>query len=98
MYIKIHRSYRNVVAVCDTALLGKKFEEGKRQLDVRENFFKGKDVDEKEALKIFQLQFREDATFNIVGEESVALALRAGIISEEGITTIQGISFALKLM
>ena len=28
-------------------LIGKKFEEGKLQIDVKENFFKGEEVDEK---------------------------------------------------
>ena len=39
--IKIHMSYRNVIAVCDEDLLGKKFEDEKRQLDIKEGFFKG---------------------------------------------------------
>ena len=29
MFIKIHNSYRNVVALADADLIGKKFEEGK---------------------------------------------------------------------
>ena len=44
MYIKIHRSYRNVVAICDAEILGKKFEEGKRVLDVRESFYNNEKV------------------------------------------------------
>ena len=41
---------------------------------------------------------KEDATFNIVGKESIAAALKAGIISESGIFTIQDIPIALILM
>ena len=40
MFVNIIKTYRNVVAVCDVNLLGKKFEEGKFQLDVKENFLK----------------------------------------------------------
>ena len=41
---------------------------------------------------------REDSTFNIVGEESINSALKAGIILEEGIKRINNIPFALVLM
>ena len=98
MYIKIHNSYRLVVAICDSDILGKKFEEGKMQLDVRENFYKGNDVSENEAIKIMQVQKREDATFNIVGKNSISAALKAGIISEEAVGHVSKIPFALVLL
>ncbi|MBX4212338.1 DUF424 family protein [Candidatus Pacearchaeota archaeon] len=98
MYIKIHRSYRNVVALADKEIIGKKFEEGKRQLDVRENFYKDKEVTHEEAVKILQLQSVEDATFNIVGKKSIAAAIEAGIASQESISVIKGIPFTLILV
>lgn len=98
MYIKIHRSYRNVVAVCDRDLIGKKFEEGKRQLDIRENFYKGQEVNKEEAVKIMIMQSKEDSTFNIVGRKSIDAAIEAGIIEEGDVDTIQGIPFALTLL
>jgi hypothetical protein len=91
-------SYRNVVAVCDSELLGKWFEEGKFQLDIKESFYKGEEVEEEEAIRIMKKMSREDATFNIVGRVSVSLALKAGIILEEGIGKIKGIPFALVLL
>ena len=96
--IKIHKSYRTVVAICDSALVGKKFEEGKRQLDVTESFYKGEKVSEESAVKIIQMQAREDATFNIVGEKSIKAAISAGIINKEGISKLGGIPFALVLV
>jgi len=39
----------------------------------------------------------EDATFNIVGEKSTQLALKLGIIMQEGIKTIDKIPYALVL-
>ena len=50
MLVKIHNSYRKVVAVCDSDIIGKRFDEGKRQLDIRENFYKGDEVNEEEAI------------------------------------------------
>jgi hypothetical protein len=41
---------------------------------------------------------KEDATFNIVGKESIKTALEAGIIKESGIIKIQDIPIALILL
>jgi hypothetical protein len=98
MKIKIHKSYRDVVAICDKDLLGKKFEQGNLQLDVKESFFNGKDVSEEEAMEIIIDMAKEDATFNIIGPKSVKTALKCGIIKQEGIRTIQEIPFTLVLM
>jgi hypothetical protein len=98
MYLKIHKSCRTVVALCDSELLGKKFEEGKRQIDIRETFYRGDEVNEEQAIKIMQTQAREDATFNIVGKKSIDSALKAGIITKKGIAKIKDIPFALVLM
>ena len=98
MQIKIHQSYREVVAVCDSNLLGKKFEQGKFQLDLKESFFKGEEKSKQETIKIMQDMSKEDATFNIVGKESVACAIEAGIISKQGIKKIDSVPFALVLL
>ena len=98
MYIRIIKSYREVVAICDSELLGKKFEEGIFQLDVKEDFYKGEKIEETRAIEILQEMIKEDATFNIVGEKSTRAALKAGIISKESIRKIQGIPFALILI
>ncbi|MDO8508796.1 MAG: DUF424 family protein [Nanoarchaeota archaeon] len=98
MYIKIHKSYRNVVAVCDSEIVGKTFEEGKRILDCRESFYKDKKVSHEEAVKILQKESEEDATFNIVGQKSIQAALEAGIIEKEDISTINNIPFTLILL
>ncbi|MFH1311051.1 MAG: DUF424 family protein [Nanoarchaeota archaeon] len=98
MFVNIIQAYRDIVAVCDKELLGKRFEEGKFQLDVKENFYKGKDADRIKILKIMKEMSKEDATFNIVGEKSINTALEAGIISKEEIRRIKGIPFALILL
>ena len=98
MYLKIHESYRRVVAVCDSNLLGKKFEEGKSQLDIRETFYKGEEIDGKKLSEIYLREKTEDSTFNIVGEESVKIALELGIITEGNIGKVNGIPFALSLL
>ncbi len=98
MLVKITKAYRNIVTVCDSNLLGKKFEEGKFQLDIKENFFKGKKLSKEKTIKIMQNMSKDDAIFNIVGKKSVNAALKSKIISQEGIKKIQGIEFALVLL
>ena len=98
MFVNIIKSYRDVVAVCDKELLGKRFEEGRFQLDVKESFFKGKESSREEVSEIMRDMKLEDSTFNIIGEKSVETALEAGIITKDGIGRIDNIPFALILM
>ncbi|MBS3093034.1 DUF424 domain-containing protein [Candidatus Pacearchaeota archaeon] len=98
MQVKIHESYRKIVAVSDSDLVGQKFEEGNRQIDVRPNFYRGEERTKKEVVKILKDMQKEDATFNIVGEESVEAALEAGVISESRVIKINSIPIALVLM
>jgi len=97
MLIKIHESYRNIVAVCDSELVGKRFEEGNSQIEIG-SFFGNDEKTEEEVLAIIKEADRDDATFNIVGEQSCKIALKAGIINEKGIKRIQGIPVALTLL
>ena len=85
------------MAICDKELINKKFEEGKRQLDLRENFYKGDLLEKEKAIEKIKLEAGNDATFNIVGSKATNAAKEAGIISEESIDKIQGIPFALIL-
>ena len=54
MIVNIIKTYRDVVAICDSKLLGKKFEEGKFQLNVKESFFGGDKMNEKKTIEIMR--------------------------------------------
>ncbi len=97
MFVKIHESYRRIVAVCDSNLVGKTFTEGIKQIEIREHFFKGEEKNKNEVLRILQDLNKEDATFNIVGREAVQAALEAGVIKEQGVMKISGVPVALGL-
>jgi len=98
MHLKIHQAHRITVALADTDLIGKTFTEGIKQIEVRPNFFKDKQVTKQEAIKILQDMNKEDATFYIVGQEAVRTALEAGVVQEHGVIKIQGVPVALGLM
>lgn len=95
--INVINSYRTIVAICDEELLGKYFWEGKLQLNVKENFYKGELVSEEQAKEMIQNMIKEDATFNIVGENSVKAAIQAGVITEEAVGKIAEIPYSLIL-
>ena len=96
--VKIHKTYRDVVAICDSNLIGKKFEQGKFQLDIKGSFYKGEECDTEKVKEIIKKMSAEDATFNIVGDKSVTCALETGIISKNEINKIDHIQFALVLL
>jgi hypothetical protein len=98
MLIKIHKVYRSVVAVCDSEIVGRTFEEGIRQLNIKENFFNGEEIAEKELIEKIDDLAKEDATFFIAGKKSVSCAIKAGIVTQEGIGTVQEVPFALVLI
>lgn len=101
MYINIIESYRRVVAICDSDIVGKKFEEGERQLDVKESFYLGegkREVEEEELIQIIRENILEDATFNIVGKKSIEAAIKSGLIDKESIMSISGIPYSLVLI
>jgi uncharacterized protein len=98
MNVRVIKSKRDIVAVCDSELIGKRFEEGKLQLDIKENFFSGEEMNEEETIKILEKMADEDATFNIIGEKSIEAALKAGVILEESVCYVQGIPFVLILL
>ena len=98
MLVKIIKSYREIVSICDSDLIGRTFEEGNFQLDLKESFYNGDEMSEEQTLNLIKNMSKEDATFNIVGEKSVNTALKAGIIEKEGIKNIQNIPFALVLL
>ena len=98
MLVKIYKASRMIVAICDSDLIGKKFEQGKMQIDLTGNFFKGDEKTAEEVKKIIEDAEREDACFNLVGVKSVEIAKKCGVVGDGGIVEIDGVAVALVLM
>ena len=91
MYTKIHKSGdRNIIAICDEELIGKTFSEGNLILDITERFYKGEKLTPDETLELM----KGALNLNIVGKESISLALKNKIIEKENIIKIQKIPHA----
>ena len=90
MLVKIHkRNDRTIVAVCDENLIGQKFEESGKQLDLTGDFYNG---DARSAIEAGDL-IRNAYGINIVGEKSVKLAIDEGIIVEDVVKNISNIPY-----
>jgi len=87
--IKLHEG--NIVSLCDSDILGKTFEDDDITLDVSERFYKGQEMEDKEIVEVL----KEAGNVNIVGRQSVKLAMEAGIVKEEGVKKVQDVPFAM---
>jgi hypothetical protein len=88
--IHTHKDGKILIAVADTAIVGKRFEEGVLQLDLTGDFYKGT---EKSAEEIGDLMRNADFV-NLVGEEAIKLGLAEEVIDEAAVRRVQGIPFA----
>lgn len=75
-----------VVAVCDTDLVGKVYEEGAKILDLKAyaNFYKGSEVGESEVLEAL----KSFSSLNFVGRNAVALAIKAKLAGKAQVREI----------
>ncbi|MGC8628936.1 MAG: DUF424 domain-containing protein [Candidatus Micrarchaeia archaeon] len=92
IYLKKHETqFGTIFALCDEELIGKKFSEGKRELDLEKYslFYMGEKIEENEAREIIKQGKIYSA--NVVGKRSVSIFVEAGIVKKESIATIKGI-------
>lgn len=89
--IKIYKKGNDLlIGACDEKLLGKKFEDGKFQINVSKEFYGGERINS-EVLK----KYLEDATIaNLVGRETIKCAVDVGLIDPECIIKINGVPHA----
>jgi uncharacterized protein len=91
MYVKIHKSQDSIVtAICDEDLIGKKFSDEEKQLEITERFYKGEITSEEETIKIMQAA----TNLNLVGKKTIDLALKNKIIDKDSIIKIKNIPHA----
>ena len=92
--LKIHESEKGLlVAICDSELLGKKFEENDFVLDIDEDFFGGDITDEKTILDSLKLAH----TINASGNKIVDFLLSKNIIENSQVKTIDGVKYVVIL-
>jgi len=75
-----------LVSVCDPDVLGETFENGDVSLTVDPDFYDGETATEDEVVD----SLARCATANLVGEESVALAIDHGFVDEANVLDLDG--------
>ena len=91
IFIKKYKQGNDLlIGACDEKLLGKKFEEGKLQIDVSKEFYGG----EKITSEVLQI-FLEDATIaNLVGDETIKAAIEIGLVNPDSVIKVKGVPHA----
>ncbi len=91
MIVKIHSTPNGkLIALCDSDILDKVFEEGNRQLDLSANFFKGVEVSEKE----LEILLKDCYIINAAGKKSIRFLIDKKFVGKENILEIKGIPTA----
>lgn len=78
-----------LVSVCDPDCLGETYENGKISLTVTEDFYGGEGAEEADEEQVVDSLHRA-AVANLVGEETVRVAVEAGVVDEETVLELEG--------
>ncbi len=79
-----------IVAICDSELIGKKFNEGELTIDIKDSFYGNTKVSLEYGLE----RLKKATIANIVGEKIVNAAISEGLILKESVIFINGIPHA----
>jgi uncharacterized protein len=79
-----------LIGACDEKLLGKKFEEGKFQIDVKKEFYEGERV----TSDVFKKILGGATIANLVGSETIKAAVEIGLVDPDSIIKIKGVPHA----
>ena len=90
--VKMHRGAdgRMVLAACDESTLGCSYAEGKLRLKVHESFYRDEVVSEAVLISMME----EADIMNLVGEDTISLAIGEGYVDEDNVITIGGMVHA----
>jgi len=79
-----------LIAAADSNLIGGKFSDGEKRLDLSSDFYKGEEKTDEEAGDLV----RNADYVNLVGEKAVNLGIKEGIINQEHVILVENIPHA----
>ena len=80
-----------MVNMCDAELIGKDIVDGELKININESYYGKQLVDKDEAISFL----KSASIMNLVGKETISLAIDLGIGSESGIKIISDIPFLI---
>ncbi len=88
MLVKIHKSPNGtILAICDKELIGKKFTQGKLQLNLTSSFYKGEEILVQKILELLKRAY----IVNLVGKKAISFGLKANVIDKKSVMKIKNI-------
>jgi len=89
--IKIYKQGNDfMIGACDEKLIGKKFVDGKFQIDVSKEFYDGERI----TIEVLK-KYLENATIaNLVGEQTIQCAIKLGLVDPGCVLRVKGIPHA----
>ncbi len=86
-------NYQNqsMLNICDAELLGKKIIEGDLTMHISENYYGERFVEKDEAESLLN----NSSIINLAGKETVSLALKLGIGSENAVKVVSDVPFLI---
>ncbi|MBI2668792.1 DUF424 family protein [Candidatus Woesearchaeota archaeon] len=80
----------SLIIVTDSDLLGKRFEEKRRQLDLTKDFYQGEEMNKPEA----QRRMEKAQHLHLTGKEAVALGVEMDLVDSKQILYVQNVPHA----
>jgi uncharacterized protein len=80
-----------MVNMCDVELIGKDVVDGKLKIHLSESYYGKQIVDQDKAISLL----KSASIMNLVGKETISLAINLGIGSESGVKIISDIPFLI---
>lgn len=89
--VKIHPTPNGkLMALCDSELAGRIFEEEEKQLNLNCGFYRGNEENEERVKKLLKVCY----VVNAVGEKSVKILVDEGLVEKKSVKKIGGIDYA----
>jgi uncharacterized protein len=79
-----------LLVITDKEILGKKFEEGKVELDLTKKFYEGKERNKEEVRELIS----KARDLHLTGKEAVAVGVEMGLVNSERILFVKGMPHA----
>lgn len=90
--ISLKNTERGILLVAtDKNIMGRKFEEGKYQLDLTKEFYNGMDLKDEEELSRLAQSSRY---LHLTGKEAVSWGIEEGFVQEKRVLTIESVPHA----
>jgi hypothetical protein len=94
IYAKVHDTENGmIIAMCDSILIDQILEEGDLVINIKDyaDFYKGKLVGTEEAGKLLEMSIY---SANLIGKESITLAVKKGVIQKSNVLKIKNVPYA----